>query len=96
MPSSLEIACRCAEVVVLRRRDLLLSRPPLWARENLADPSDGRRAPDDHRDASRDPHGVAGPRGAVRLTECASAPGRTRPHQAHDLPRLSVGRHRAP
>ena len=35
VPSSLEIACRCAEVV-LHRRDLL-SRPPLWGE---ADPSD--------------------------------------------------------
>ena len=40
--SSLEIACRCAEVVV-RRRDLLL-RAPVWARENLADRA-GLRAP---------------------------------------------------
>jgi acetyltransferase len=36
--ASLDIACRCAEVVV-RRRDLL-RRAPIWGREDLADPDD--------------------------------------------------------
>jgi acetyltransferase len=38
--SSLEIACRCAEVAV-RRRDLL-SRPPVWQKGDLAAPDDSR------------------------------------------------------
>ncbi len=36
--SSLDVACRCAEVVV-RRRDLL-DRPPVWERKDLAAPAE--------------------------------------------------------